>query len=371
MDIVPILDLSRANNALAADIKLAISAVFDDGVFLKGPRTREFEERWAAYCETAHCLAVGNGTDALELAFRAIGAAGREVIVAANAGGYSTTACRLVGAVSVYADIDPASHLIDTEAAMALLSADTRAIVATHLYGNLVDVAALKAGLAKRGRDDVFIIEDCAQAHGLTGAKGPVGSLGDVATFSFYPTKNLGALGDGGALTTSNDALLEELQALHQYGWTTRYQSERAYGRNSRLDELQAAVLLIKMRELDRWNAERRSIVDCYRQALPTLHIVTGAVPTVAHLCIAEVDRRDEFRASLKAQGVSTDVHYPVLDPDQPSQRGLQSRSDALAASRKAVDRIVTLPCFPGMTESELAKVIEATAMALNSCNAA
>jgi dTDP-3-amino-2,3,6-trideoxy-4-keto-D-glucose/dTDP-3-amino-3,4,6-trideoxy-alpha-D-glucose/dTDP-2,6-dideoxy-D-kanosamine transaminase len=350
---------------MAADIKEAMYAVFDSGVFLKGPRTREFEERWAAYCGTSHCLAVANGTDALELALRAIGAAGQEVIVASNAGGYSTTACRLVGAVPVYADIDRASHLIDTDAAMAMLSANTRAIVATHLYGNLVDVLALKAGLEERGRSDILIIEDCAQAHGLTSADGPVGSLGDVGTFSFYPTKNLGALGDGGALTTSDGALFEELKALHQYGWVTRYQSERAYGRNSRLDEIQAAVLLIKMRELDRWNAERCALIDRYRQALPTLHFVTGAVSTVAHLCVAEVEERDEFRMMLKARGVSTDVHYPVLDPDQPSQIGLESRCDSLAASRTVVDRIVTLPCFPGMTEDELVAVIETTAMAL------
>src|SRR5262245_37820541 len=217
---VPFNDLGRQSPQMLAALEEAALRVIRSGWYLLGPETDAFEAEFAAYCGASTCVAVANGTDALELALRSVGCrAGDEVVVVGNAGMYGTTAALAIGAVPVFAEIDPATLLIDPKSAAALVTDRTGAIIATHLYGNVVDVDALRAGLATA----VPIIEDCAQAHGASIGGRSVGSFGDVAAFSFYPTKNLGALGDAGAVVSSDDQVVARARSLRQYGWESRY----------------------------------------------------------------------------------------------------------------------------------------------------
>ncbi len=350
---------------LLGEVSERIDAVVRSGRWLKGPETGAFQTTFASYCEVDYCLGVGNGTDGLELALSAAGARGGEVITVANAGGYTTTACRIVGATPVYVDVLEESLVLDPTTVEPMLGPQTRAVVVTHLFGNLADTAAIRGILAAAGRSDVLIIEDGSQAHGATLNGRKVGSNGDMSVFSFYPTKNLGALGDGGAVLCRNAHTAEHIEALHQYGWTSRYESSIPYGRNSRMDEIQAAVLNVKMPYLDEWNAERRSIVRRYSQAIrgSGLKMVTESHDgAVAHLAIVRTADAARLRNHLDTAGIDTDVHYPRLDFEQPSQSGLPDRRGALINSVAARGEIVTVPCFPGMTDGEVDRVAEALA---------
>jgi len=354
---------SRQLALLRGDILQALSEVADSGRWIKGERTSAFEHAFAGFCGVSHCLGVANGTDALELALRALESAGKEVITVANAGGYTTTACRLVGAKPVYVDVEEDSLLLDLDAAIHALTRQTRAIVVTHLYGSAVDVEDLRGRLHKAQRDDVMIIEDCAQAHGACVRGRRVGSLGDLGTFSFYPTKNLGALGDAGAIVCADEVLFEEVVALHQYGWVRRYESQLPYGRNSRMDEMQAAVLLVKLPYLDQWNDQRRAIVRGYQEAVQgsgTRLAVKDAPECVAHLAVIRTRAREAFRKGFEQRGIMTDVHYPKLDCDQASQRNLPMDVRGLAVSRQQTNEILTLPCFPELTSGERSTVADA-----------
>jgi dTDP-4-amino-4,6-dideoxygalactose transaminase len=339
-----------------------VAKVIDSGWWLGGDETRLFEEEWAEFCEVPFCLGVANGTDGLELALRVIGAAEHEIVTVANAGGYTTTACRLVGAHPSYVDVDPGTLTMDVDAAVAAVQPQTKAIVATHLFGNVVDVDALRSQLAAIDRSDVVIIEDGSQAHGAALRGRRVGSLGDLAVFSFYPTKNLGALGDAGAVVCHDGAFHERLVALHQYGWTERYRSQFAFGRNSRMDELQAAVLRVKLPLLDEWNAERRRIGELYATAVmgSEVRLVSDTSVGVVHLAVVRSSQRDQLREHLADAAIATGVHFPILDPDQPSQSDLPSSDDGLTRSRAALEEILTLPCFPGMLDEEKDRVAEA-----------
>jgi aminotransferase EvaB len=207
---IPINDLKRQYDRLAGELTPRIAAVLSRGIFLFGTETKAFEAEFASYCGVRHCISVANGTDAIELALRAAGCDGdSEVITVANAGSYSTTACNLVGATPVYVDIDRSTLGLRIDAVQEALTPRTRCLIVTHLYGLAVDVPALRRALEAQGRSDVIVIEDCAQAHGARLGNGVVGSFGDLATFSFYPTKNLGAAGDGGAVLTGDDAMAE------------------------------------------------------------------------------------------------------------------------------------------------------------------
>lgn len=362
---VPVSAPARSLDPLSHALRGAIQRVVDSGRWLKGMETAAFEEEFAEYCGAGLCLGVGNGTDGLELALRAASAAGREVVTVANAGGYTTTACRLVGATPVYVDVDDARLTMNIEAAVNAVGPNTRVVVATHLYGNVVDVELLTRRLAQKGRSDVLIVEDCSQAHGASVGGRRVGSLGDMAVFSFYPTKNLGAFGDAGAVVCRDAGLHDELAALHQYGWTSRYRSTVPYGRNSRMDEVQAAVLRVKLPHLDEWNDERRRIVGVYGSAISGTDLRLATDHTdggVAHLAVFRCEARDDLRNHLASLAIGSDVHYPVLDCDQESQRGLHVRRETLSCSESARDEIVTLPCFPGMMDAELAQVVDGLA---------
>lgn len=356
-DPIPMNVPARSLIGLEDEIHSAIAQVIDSGWWLNGARRQALEEEFAAFCGTAHCVAVANGTDGLELALRATGSTGREVITAANAGGYTTTACRIVGAIPVYVDVTEKA-VLDIDRCVEAVTSETAAIVVTHLFGNTVDVLRLNQRLAEVGRRDVLVIEDCSQAHGALVGGRRVGSIGDIGVFSFYPTKNLGALGDAGAVTCQSSDLDTSVRELQQYGWTRRYRSERAYARNSRMDEIQAAALLVKLPHLDRWNSERATIVERYAAALPTTaRMVTDVTEGVGHLAVVSIEDRPAAFDALDTAGVGHDIHFPILDCDQPSQQGLNMRVEDLTMSQSLLQSIFSVPCFPGMTEQEVARV--------------
>ncbi len=362
---IPMNDLSRAYRDNAAGFARILVEAGASGHYLNGPRGRAFAAAFAAYVDVPHCLPVANGTDALELALRAAGVGpGDEVVTVANAGGYTTTACRCIGAVPVYADIDPETLLLDLDDAVSLVTPRVRAVVATHLYGAVVDVPALEARLAAAGKPRPVLVEDCAQAHGALLGDRRAGSLGDIATFSFYPTKNLGAFGDAGAVLCRDAGVMARLEALHQYGWGAKYAVSVPHGRNSRMDEIQAAVLSARLPGLDAANAARRAIIDAYAQAAPAgiaFPARPGQTPA-GHLAVAMVRDREAFRAHMARHGVATDIHYPVLDCDQAGWRDLPWRGGPLPHSRRRVAQVVSLPCFPEMTPDEIRTVADALA---------
>ena len=358
-------DLRREYAFFEAPLQEAARGLVASGYYLSGPATQSFCEDFARYLGIKHVIPVANGTDALELALRALGiGAGDEVIMAANAGGYGTTAAQLIGAMPVYADVLVPDLTLDPASAAQRLSARTRVVIVTHLYGNHADVAGLRAALDAAGRRDVLLLEDCAQAHGARRAGRLAGTQGAVSCFSFYPTKNLGALGDAGAVVTDDDALAAKLRALHQYGWTERYQNSLPYGRNSRMDELQAAFLSVKLPRLDELNALRRRVLDRYRAVLPPTYRLCARTgdETVAHLAVILCPDRDAAAAHLKRHGVETGVHYPILDCDQPAWSAMQHQTSALGAARRSVQQILTVPCYPHLTDAECGSVCDALA---------
>jgi dTDP-3-amino-2,3,6-trideoxy-4-keto-D-glucose/dTDP-3-amino-3,4,6-trideoxy-alpha-D-glucose/dTDP-2,6-dideoxy-D-kanosamine transaminase len=357
---VPVNDLRRQIETMRTEIDQAVAEVLESGWFVLGPSVSAFEREFAEVCGVRHCIGVANGTDALEIALRALGCGpGTEVVTVANAGLYATVAIRAVGATPVFAEIDPVTMTMDAQALRTRIGAGTAAIVVTHLYGRLADMEGLLAAASHRG---IPILEDCAQAHGAERAGRKAGSFGTIGCFSFYPTKNLGALGDGGALTTNCDELAEHVKSLRQYGWRAKYEVDREFGRNSRLDELQAAILRVKLPRLEAWNTRRREIVRRYREAAgPGITVPDAAGRDhVAHLCVVRSPDRDALRAFLAARRIGTDIHYPVPDHRQRALRGLYPDGLALPHTDRASREVLTLPCFPEMTEEQLAYVCEA-----------
>lgn len=352
-------DLLRHNQKIMSELSETITSVLESGWYVLGNQVKDFEREFALYCQTEHCVSVANGTDALELALRALDVGrGDKVITVANAGAYSTTAILAAGAMPVYVDIDADTLLLSLEHLRILINCGARAIVVTHLYGQAATMAEVLDLAAEYG---IPVIEDCAQAHGamLNGRR--VGSFGALGCFSFYPTKNLGALGDGGAITTNDPVLAKRVQMLRQYGWQGKYEIALAGGRNSRLDELQAAILRVKLPYLDNWNQRRIEISQVYvegiRHPLVTLpRIAAGSF--VGHLFVVRSPRRDGLREHLKQNQIMSDVHYPIPDYRHPalatSFPGLN-----LPATERACGEILTLPCFPEMDDAEVHRVID------------
>jgi dTDP-4-amino-4,6-dideoxygalactose transaminase len=359
---VPLNDLGRAFAALEGPLRSAVDEVLSSGWYVLGPQHDAFEQEFAAAVGAAHCVGVGNGTDALELALLAVGCRpGDEVVTAANAGMYTATAALKAGLVPRFADVDPTSLLLTAETVAPALTARTRAVVVTHLYGRLADMAPLRDLCRAAG---VALVEDCAQAAGARNEEGPAGSLGDVAAFSFFPTKNLGALGDGGAVVTNDDERAALVRRLRQYGWSSKYTVTEPRGRNSRLDELQAAVLRVKLPHLADWNARRRAIVSRYAEILGNgrrrmVHGDAAESPAyVGHLAVMTTPERDADRALFTEAGIRTDVHYPVPDHQQPVMAGATAGL-RLPVTEAAAAEILTLPCFAEMTETEIERVCD------------
>ena len=286
---VPFNDTRRRFIASRSELLAAWELFLDQGVFVGGPAINAFEQKFASYCAAEHCVAVGNGTDALEFALRALGVStGDEVITVANAGGYTTAACLTIGAIPVYIEVNPTTAQLNLNEIGAALNAKTKAIVVTHLYGLMNDVLGVRSHLSSLGREDVVIVEDCAQAHGATLGGHMAGSLGDAAAFSFYPTKNLGALGDAGAVLCSNSDVAQKVRRLRQYGWDSKYHSVLEGGRNSRMDPLHAIILAEQLPTLTASNEIRRKICNLYASNLPSGWTIVRADDTrfVGHLAV-------------------------------------------------------------------------------------
>lgn len=360
---IPVNDLRRHSTQVAENLKKAAAEVLASGNFVLGPKTLEFEERFAAYCGARYCIGVGNGTDALELALRGMGVQkGDGVLLAANAAMYGTTAALAVGAEPLYVDVDPEFGLLTNAAIEEALGSGLvapRAIIVTHLYGQLADIEAIIAIGARFG---IPVLEDCAQAHGARASNGRrAGSFGAASAFSFYPTKNLGAIGDGGAVCTNDSGIAERIRQLRQYGWTAKYRTEFAGGRNSRLDEIQAAMLIEQLQSLDNRNNRRRLIAETYSRSIrhPDIQVpVVLGESSVAHLYVVKCRDRDTLRNHLHDCGVSTDVHYPVPDHRQPVHQG-RFADVHLPVTEKLCETVLTLPCFPELTDEEVVHVVK------------
>jgi aminotransferase EvaB len=363
---IPINDLKRHSDSISDELECAIERVISRGWYILGPEVEAFESEFAATCGVGHCVGVANGTDALELALRALDIGpGDQIATVANAGMYSTTAIKIVGAEPAYVDINPVSMTMDAAALAAALTSRVRAVIVTHLYGQMADMPKLLEAADQIGAS---VVEDCAQAHGAVLDGRPAGSWGDIGCFSFYPTKNLGALGDGGAIVTADETLAKQVRLLRQYGWTSKYRPSLPGGRNSRLDELQAAILRAKLPYLEEWNERRREIARIYTDAFQPLDLVA---PTnfgrdyVAHLYVVRTSHRDRLKTELAEREIRTDTHYPIPDYQQPSIRGSGSALWSLPTTEQCCREVLTLPCFPEMTDAEIERVVDAVCDAL------
>lgn len=358
---IPICDLKRRAERYHTKIRRAFSRVVESGWFILGPEVSRFEKNFAEYIGVGHCCAVANGTDALELALRTSGVrSGDHVGTVANAGMYATTALLAIGANPLFLDVDLQSRVVSISEVERAFAEKVKAVVVTHLYGQGIREIQTVSNLCRQA--GVVLIEDCAQAHGAAVGGRRVGSFGDLACFSFYPTKNLGALGDGGAVVTNNSELAEKVFRLRQYGWFSKYNVVHAGGRNSRLDELQAAVLTEFLPLLDDWNLRRCQIARRYVEEISAPGLVLpeiGSEDHVAHLFVVRSDDRDSLRVHLRACRVSTEVHYPVPDYRQPVFRG--RFAEAFLNNTELLAReVVTLPCYPEMFDEEIDQVIKA-----------
>ena len=358
---VPMNDLSRALAAERATLTDVFDAVLASGWLIQGPQHDMFESELAAFVGTTEAVGVASGTDALELALRAAMPAGRTTVVtAANCGGYTTTAARRAGYSVRYVDVEEATLCLDPNLLAAALDNTVGVVVVTHLFGRAADVPAVRELCEPAG---IAVFEDCAQALGAQTPAGRVGSLADVAAFSFYPTKNLGALGDGGAVTTSSETIAAKVRALRQYGWQGKYAIALDGGRNSRLDEIQAAVLRHRLPSLDAWNVRRREIVTAYAEsASPRVQVMPADGPGhVGHLGVVLCDQRDALRAHLAARRIRTDIHYPIPDHRQ-TAFAAEHHSVHLPVTERAATRMLSVPVFPELRDDEVERVRDALA---------
>lgn len=353
---IPFLDLKPGIDA--ADVRAAIERVLERGWFVLGPELEAFEKEFAQACHAPYAVGVGTGTDALALALRALDVGpGDEVITAPLSAAYSALAIMMTGARPVFADIDPDRLTLDPRATEAAVTPRTKAIMPVHIYGQPADMPALMQVAA---RHRLLVVEDCCQAHLATCEGRPVGSFGVAAAYSFYPTKNLGALGDGGALTTADADVASRVRRLRNGGQTDRYHHGE-FGVNSRLDEMQAAILRARLAWLPRWTAERRALATDYRQRL------TGAPVTVPperdpghvyHLFPILAPDREALQAHLKARGIETLIHYPVPVPRQPALA--PERPDQCPIADRVCNEVLSIPLHPGMTRQAVEEVAAA-----------
>ena len=358
--------------AYKAEIDGAIAEVLNSGWFILGKQTSAFEAEFAQFLGAAHSIGVGNGTDALELALRAcdIGP-GDAVLTVSHTAVATAAAVELVGATPVWVDVDPVTFTMAPERLAATITEYNsaaagksrprlKAIIPVHLYGHPADLPAILEIARQHG---LRVIEDCAQAHGATLKGKTVGTSGDLAAFSFYPTKNLGALGDGGAVVTNDPALADKTRLLREYGWRERYVS-RLQGMNSRLDEIQSAILRVKLRHLAADNTRRREIAQQYEQSLAATSLrlprISAGAESVYHQYVIRTARRDDLKAHLQANGVGTLIHYPVPIHRQPAYAGRCFQSQqGLPHTEQAAGEILSLPIHPQLTDEHVGRVCE------------
>ncbi|MBA3439611.1 MAG: DegT/DnrJ/EryC1/StrS family aminotransferase [Pyrinomonadaceae bacterium] len=361
--LIPFLDLTRQHREVEAELTAALARVMQSGLYTLGPEVEAFEKEWADFCGVRGAAAVGSGTDALALALIASGAVRKgcrdEVITSPLTAAYTALAITGAGGVPVFADIDPRTLTLDPQSVEEAINPRTRAIVPVHLYGRRADMTSL-CGVAERY--NLAVIEDAAQAHGAAPCGKLPGACGLAAVFSFYPTKNLGACGDGGAIVSNDLALIERIKTLRQGGHATALQG-KTEGRNSRLDEVQAALLRVKLRYLDKWNLKRQSLAALYNEALlkqTALQTPLADEPGshVYHLYVVQHPKREGLRAHLAARGIESMIHYPYLLHQQPLfQRNEQRR---LPTAERVVKNILSLPLYPQMRVEEAVAVAKA-----------
>jgi dTDP-4-amino-4,6-dideoxygalactose transaminase len=356
---VPFYDLKAINDAIAPELDTAYQRVLKSGWFILGQELEAFESEFAAYCGARHCVGVGNGLEALHLTLRAMNVgAGDEVIVPANTYIATWLAVSCAGAIPVPVEPDENTFNLDPGRIEAASSARTKAIIPVHLYGQPADMDPINEVAERYG---LKVIEDAAQAHGARYKGRRVGSLGHAAGFSFYPTKNLGALGDGGAVVTNDAAVAEKVRVLRNYGSRVKYRNE-VKGINSRLDELQAGLLRVKLTRLDEWNAQRRQLAAQYSCEMREVEgVVVPYVPEWAepawHLYVVRHPRRDALQQHLEAAGVGAQIHYPVPPHLSPAYSDLACGPGAFPTTEHLDSEVLSLPMFPTMTNEQLAYV--------------
>jgi dTDP-3-amino-2,3,6-trideoxy-4-keto-D-glucose/dTDP-3-amino-3,4,6-trideoxy-alpha-D-glucose/dTDP-2,6-dideoxy-D-kanosamine transaminase len=362
--VVPFNDLRRGV-AQDEEVRAAVLRVTNSGWYLLGEETAAFERELAHYLGVGHAVCVANGTDAIELALVALGCApGDEIVTAANAGGYATAAGRRRSLRVRYADVDERDLLLTPRTIERALTPRTKVVVVTHLYGKMARVKAIRELCGERG---IKVLEDCAQAVGARAHGVFAGGTGDAAAFSFYPTKNLGGLGDGGAIATSDEDVARSVRRLRQYGWGAKYEVEQDGGANSRLDELQAAVLRVRLGRLDRANTRRRAIAARYAEAISSSAVEMvneDGEDYVAHLAVLRSLHRSALAERLRTQGIATAIHYPI--PDH-RQRVTGSRDVHLPVTETASKEVLSLPCFPELEEGEVDAICAALSKAASS----
>lgn len=358
---IPLLDLVAQYNSIKPEIDAAIQEVLNSARFILGPNEKAFEQEIADYLGVKHAIGVASGTDALVIALRALNiGAGDEVIVPAYSFFATAGTVMTVGAKPVFVDINPETHLIDTQQIESAVTSRTRAILPVHLYGQPADMDEVHAIAT---RYSLKVIEDNAQAFGATYKEKRTGTLGDMGCLSFFPSKNLGAYGDGGMVTTDDDTLAEQVRMLRTHGWKKKYFPE-VLGYNSRLDELQAAILRVKLKHVDGWNTRRQEIADIYTHRL----IESGVIPPrtaidrthVYHLYIIRAKKRDALKESLQELGITSEIYYPQPIHLAEPCRALGWQEGSLPVSEQASRETLALPLYPEMTGEQITEVVTA-----------
>ena len=359
---IPLVDLGGQYQRIKPEIDAAIQRVLDRAQYVLGPEVEALEQELAAYCGTAHAVAVASGTDALELSLRACGiGSGDEVITTALSFFATAETIAAVGARPVFADIDPMTYTVDARLIERAITPRTKAVVPVHLYGHPCEMEAILS-IAQAHR--LKVIEDCAQAIGAAWRGRRVGSFGAAGAFSFYPSKNLGAYGDGGAVVTDDPILADQIRMLRFHGSRDRVRHE-LIARNSRLDEVQAAILRVKLKYLEQWNDARRAHAETYRQTVAQFQVTGLTLPQerpearhVFHLYPVRVPRRAEFRRALSQQGISTQIHYEIPLHLEPVFASLGYRAGAFPHAERVTEEIVSLPMYPELTPELVEDVV-------------
>ena len=357
---IPFVDLRAQYQAIRDEVQAALSGVLERTDFILGEDVRRFEEEFARFCRVSHAVGISSGTEAIRLALEACGVGkGDEVITAANTYVGTVEAIAQAGATPVLVDVSPATYHADLKAVERAVTPRTRAILPVHLYGQPVEMEPLRR-LASAHH--LAIIEDACQAHGASDHEARAGALGDIGCFSFYPSKNLGAYGDGGMITTNNLAYAERIALSRNHGENVKYQHVMK-GATSRLDTLQAAVLRVKLRHLEAWNERRRGHAARYRAQLARIGLegpveMPGTVH-VYHVFVIAVDRRDELQQFLSAQGIQTGIHYPIPIHRQDAFRELRGRGERYPETERLATRVLSLPMFPELREEQIDDVVE------------
>jgi dTDP-4-amino-4,6-dideoxygalactose transaminase len=358
---IPFVDLKHQYHEIKTELQEAIGGVLERGIFVGGEEVERFEEEFAQYCGVRFAVGVGSGTEALYLALLACGVgSGHEVITVPNTFIATTEAITLTGAQPVFVDIDPITYTMDADQIASAITERTKAIIPVHLYGQPADMAPI---LAIAERHNLLMVEDAAQAHGAVYNGKKVGGFGTAACFSFYPTKNLGAYGEGGAVVTDNEEIAQRVMMLRDHGSKQKY-SHETEGINSRLDTLQAAILRIKLRHLDRWNqqrGERAALYDAFLQGSEKVirPMVREGCAHVYHLYVIRSIERDRLREHLGSKGIITGIHYPVPLHLQPAYSYLGLGEGTYPVTERAAREILSLPMYPELRDEDVEQVAQ------------